>query len=118
MSNPITAPDPYNVSLSIWRNRQWSQQFTVSEQGVAIDISRDQLALIVLSGPDVILSNTKPLVSSGSGTCSFVYSDLETETLTTNARYVWQFLRKPVGAVNSDLLTAGPLNVSESPPFP
>jgi len=116
----VTAADPYNVPLSIYRNRGWNQTFQVSENGVPLDISKDELALIVLaeSGMNIVLSNTKPLVGSGAASCSFVYSDIETETLTANERYIWQFLRRPSGAVNSDLLTAGPLNVSESPPFP
>jgi hypothetical protein len=113
-----TVTDPYNVGLSIYRNREWIQYFTVSEQGSPLDISQDELALIVLSGPDLVLSNTTPLVSSGSGSCSFVYADTDTESLTANARYIWQFLRRPKGAINSDLLTAGPLNVGESPVFP
>ena len=121
MSTPtttVTAVDPYAVPLSIYRNRERIQYFTLSENGSPLDISQDELALIVLSGPDIILSNTTPLVSSGLGSCSFVYADTDTESLTANARYIWQFLRRPKDAINSDLLTAGPLNVSESPPFP
>lgn len=116
----VKAPDPYNVALSIFRNREWIQNFTVSQAGVPLDISKDALALVVLDeeGTQVVLSNISPLVASGSGSCSFVYADTDTKTLTANERYIWQFLRKAAGAINSDLLTAGPLNVSESPPFP
>lgn len=115
----IKAPDPYSVALSIYRNREWAQVFKVSEQGVPLDLTGDQLVLLVLDDKSqMVLSNTTPLIGSGDGSASFVYSDIETESLTANARYIWQFLRRPAGAPNSDLLTAGPLNVSESPPFP
>jgi hypothetical protein len=121
MSTPtttVTAVDPYAVPLSIYRNRQWIQSFTVSEDGSPIDISQDSLALVVLSGVEVILSNVTPTVSSGANSCTFVFVDGQTETLTANERYVWQFLRKAAGFANSDLLCAGPLNVADSPPFP
>jgi hypothetical protein len=37
MATPTTtlAPDPYNVSLSIYRNREWIQFFSVLEGGVS-----------------------------------------------------------------------------------
>src|SRR6266436_2880692 len=91
------AADPYNVALSIYRNRAWIQYFKVSELGVPLDLSADELALIVLSGAAVVLSNSVPLVGSGDGSVSFVYTDGETESLTANGRYVWQFLRRPAG---------------------
>lgn len=110
--------NPYSVPISVFRNREWLQTFQVNEQGVPQDISRDSLALIVLNGPTAVLSNKLPVVSSGSNSCTFVYADTDMGTLNLNTPYQFQFLRKPYGASNSDLLVAGPLTVSDSPPFP
>ena len=109
----------YSVALSIFRNREWIQPFTVQNNGVNIDISKDALALVVLQGPSIVLQNLSPTVSSGSASCTFVFVDGDTEQLTANENdYTWQFLRKAYQATNTDLLSAGPLTVLESPPFP
>jgi hypothetical protein len=114
-----TVPNPYNVALSIFRNREWVQPFAVQNNGVNIDISKDSLRLVVLQGPSIVLQNLAPTVSSGSATCTFVFIDGDTGKLTANENdYSWQFLRKPYLAINTDLLTSGPLTVLESPPFP
>jgi hypothetical protein len=114
------AINPYNVPLQIVRNREWIQPFSVSVNGSPLDISRDALALIVLEGAEtIVLKNLAPAVSSGSNTCTFVFPDGDTGTLVAAANdYVWQFIRRAYLSANSDLLTAGPLTVLESPPFP
>ena len=111
--------NPYSVPLTIFRNREWVQPFTVQNNGSPIDISKDALALVVLQGPNIVLQNMSPTVSSGSSTCTFVFADAQTGVLTAYENdYSWQFLRQPYQAVNTDLLTSGPLTVNESPVFP
>lgn len=110
--------NPYSVPISVFRNREWLQPFQVNFKGEPVDISQDSLALVVLNGPTAVLSNTSPSVGSGSNSCTFVYSDTDMGTLNLNTPYAWQFLRKPYGYVNSEVVVAGSLTVSDSPPFP
>lgn len=110
------AANPYNVAITVFRNREWVQSFTVPN---VADISRDTLRLVVLQGPNVVLTNKTPTVSSGSNSCTFVFVDADMGTLTANENdYSYQFLRKAYLAANSDLIQAGPLTVGESPVFP
>jgi hypothetical protein len=111
--------DSNNVSLKVFRNREWVQAFTVQKDGVNQDIHLDSLALVVLDGTGaMVLSNKVATFSNSNATATFVYGDTAMGGLVANARYSWQFLRKPNQATNSDLLVSGPLVVSESPVFP
>lgn len=111
--------DPYNIPLSIFRNREWVQTITIA----AVDVSLDQCALVVLpalpsGGASAVLVNKTPLVTPGSGSATWVFTDLETGTLTTGLAYEWQYLRIAAGNSQSDLIVSGPLTVSDSPAFP
>jgi hypothetical protein len=112
--------NPYNISLSIFRNRSWVQTVVLSE-----DVSEDSFALVVLpvlSGGGAIpaMAVTNPAIASGSGSCSvtFVAEDTQTGELTCGSEYQWQCLWLPNGAQGSTVVGAGPLVVNDSPPFP
>ena len=118
----MTALNAYAIALSIFRNREWVQQFYLQNaDGSPLQTVGDVFSLVVLSGSRVALSSVSPVLDSTLGTVTFTSSDTETGKLiasTTTAGYVWQFIRIANGKINSDLLAAGPLNVGESPPFP
>jgi hypothetical protein len=68
-----------------------------------------------------VLSSVKPVIDATLGTITFNFGDTDTTQLMASSNalaYSWQFLRIASGKTNSDLLTAGPLTVGESPPFP
>ena len=117
MSNPA-----YNISLSIFRSREWVQQFTLMN----IDATQDNLALVVC--PVLSSGNAAPTIfndtptvssSSGSSTIVFVFEDSDTESLTANANFQWQFLRQAAGNTEgSDVVCSGPLIINDSPTAP
>lgn len=119
-----TAADPYNVSISIPRNRQWIQSITLKgSDGTPLNLSADTLALVVIpdldSGDAVpVLTNSTPTGNLANGVAVFTFSDADTGTLIPSADYRWQYLRKKSGGINSDVVVAGPLIVWDSPPFP
>jgi hypothetical protein len=114
------ATDPYNIPLKIFRNREWVQTITIAN----MDVSQDALALVVIptlssGGANTIISDNRPVVSSGSGNATFVFTDAETGQLTAAGNYSWQYLRQPAGSTGkSDVVVAGPLYVLDSVPFP
>ena len=117
----------YNVPLSIWRNREWLQQFTIQNpDGSPVPLEGDALSLIVLRKGYVVLASIAPLsVDLTTGVIVFLFSDTETGTLVpsatldvTEGSFSWQFLRRTANNPNTDLISAGPLQVCDSPPFP
>jgi hypothetical protein len=107
--------DCYNIPLKIFRNREWVQPITISNT----DVSKDKLALVVIpsDGGDPLLTNTTPIPGSGVGSVTFISTDTATGALLPGG-YRWQYLRKPQFATQTDLVVAGRLTVSDSPPFP
>jgi hypothetical protein len=107
--------DPYSIPIRIFTWREWRQDFTIADT----EIRNDSLALVVIpaAGGAALLENTTPVFGSGTGSCTFVYTDADTGTLTPGG-FRWQLLRKPQFATLSDLLVAGKLTVSSSPPYP
>jgi len=116
--------DPFDVSISIFRNRQWIQQITVQNpDNTPIDISGDFLALVVIpdlnsGNADPVLFNKTPTGNLIGGVAIFTFIDSQTKNLIAGADYRWQYLRQKPTQNNSDVVTAGPLIVSDSPPFP
>jgi hypothetical protein len=114
----------YNVTISIFRNRVWEQEFHIyDESGSPIDISNDALALVVFANAPVgatpIITNTAPQVSLNVAT--FTTQDADTGRLTAGNPYTWQTLRRPAGSPSgsgSVVVVSGALNVFDSPPFP
>lgn len=124
-----TANDPFNVAIAIFRNRGWTQVFTLRDSSSnPIDITNDELALVVI--PSVTSGNADPilikktglpsdvLVDGPNGKATFYYLDAETQNLISGGSYRWQYLRQQAGAVSSDVVVAGPLFVQDSPQFP
>jgi hypothetical protein len=111
----------YNVTLSAFRNRGFSQSFTLYDgAGDPLDVSEDELAFIVIGSPPEsgsipTIQNTTPSVETN--VVAFELTDDETEKLTAGGAYSWQFLRRP-GSGDSSVVVAGPFFVSDSPPFP
>ena len=114
----------YGIPLTVYRNRGWPQTFVLqSGDGSPIDVSTDELALIVLPlatpsscGAVPLLVNNSPTVSVN--VVSFATPDLITGKLPCGEAS-WQFLRRsPSGAASSVIVCAGPLQISDSPPFP
>ena len=116
--------DPFNVSISIFRNRQWIQKITVQNpDNSPIDISQDLLALVIIpdlssGNADPVLSNKTPSGDLAGGVAVFTFSDSDTKNLVSGAEYRWQYLRQQSTQNNSDVVVAGPLIVQDSPPFP
>jgi hypothetical protein len=117
----------YNVPLSIYRNREWLQQFTLQNpDGSAVSLLGDDLSLIVMRKSYIVLASIAPFsVDLSTGTIVFLFSDGETGTLVpsttldiTEGAYTWQFLRRTTNNPNTDLIAAGALTVCDSPPFP
>jgi hypothetical protein len=113
----------YNVTLSAFRNRGFSQSFTLYDgNGDPLDVSSDELAFVVLGSPPEsgsipALANTTPSVAVN--VVAFDLTDDETEKLTAGANYTWQFIRRRSGSgADSAVVVAGPFYVSDSPPFP
>ena len=115
-----------DVPLTIWRNREWIQQFTIQNaDGTPVSLLGDTLALVVLRNGSVALSNITPSVDVATAQIVFLFSDGQTALLVPSATldiaegtYTWQFIRRAANNPNSDLLSAGPLTVNDSPPFP
>ena len=118
------ASDPFNVTITIPRNRQWIQSITLKgSDGSPLNLSADTLALVVIADLESgnaapILSNSTPSGDLVNGVAIFTFSDTDTGTLIPTGDYRWQYLRKQSGGVNSDVVVAGPLIVWDSPPFP
>ena len=115
--------DQYNVSISIYRNHVWVQEFHVyDESGSSIDVSNDTLALVVFPaypvGTAPLITNKTPQVSLNVAT--FTVNDADTGLLTAGEAYTWQALRHAYGAPSGQTIVtvAGALNVFDSPPFP
>jgi hypothetical protein len=115
--------DQYNVSVSIYRNRTWTQEFRIyDESGSPIDVSNDALALVVFPsypvGSAPLITNSAPNVSVN--VVTFTTSDNDTGRLTAAQPYTWQALRHAYGAPSGQTIVtvAGALNVFDSPPFP
>ena len=115
-----------DVPLTIWRNREWIQQFTIQNaDGTPVSLLGDTLALVVLRNGSVALSNITPSVDVATAQIVFLFSDGQTALLVPSATldiaegtYTWQFIRRAANNPNSDLLSTGPLTVNDSPPFP
>jgi hypothetical protein len=117
----------YNIPLSIFRNREWLQQFTIQNaDGSPVQLLGDALALIVMKKGYVMLASIEPAsVDLTTGVIVFLFSDTETGTLVpsatldlTEGNYSWQFLRRTANNPNTDLIACGSLTVGDSPPFP
>jgi hypothetical protein len=119
-----TASDPFNVTISIPRNRQWIQSVTLKAlNGSPLNLSADTLALVIIPDLDAgdatpVLTNSTPTGDLVNGVAVFTFSDADTGTLIPSGSYRWQYLRKQSGNINSDVVVAGPLIVWDSPPFP
>jgi hypothetical protein len=120
-------PAAYNIPLSIFRNREWLQQFSIlNPDGSAVPLLGDALSLVVLRKGYVVLASIEPAsVDLTSGVIIFLFSDSETGSLVpsatldiTEGAYTWQFLRRTANNPNTDLIAAGNLTVNDSPPFP
>ena len=115
-----------NVPLTIWRNREWIQQFTIQNpDGTPVSLFGDELSLMVLRNGYIALSNISPTVDTTTAQVVFLFSDAQTAVLVpsstldiTEDTYTWQFIRRAANNPNSDLLSTGPLTVNDSPPFP
>jgi hypothetical protein len=125
VSTTTVVSDPFNVPITIPRNRQWNQSITVNDSvsGLPIDLSQDTLALVIIADLEsgnapVILSNQAPSGDLINGKAIFTFSDTQTGILLPSGAYRWQYLRRQSGGTNSDVVTAGPLVVWDSPPFP
>jgi hypothetical protein len=115
----------YGIPLTLYRNRGWPQTFILQgADGSPIDLSADELRLIVLPvgtspaacGAVPLLVNDSPTVSVN--VVSFATPDSVTGTLPCGEAS-WQLLRRsPSGAASSVVVCAGPLQISDSPPFP
>jgi hypothetical protein len=120
------ASSAYNVPLSIFRNREWLQQFTIQNpDGSPVPLEGDALSLVVLRKGFIALGNITPAINTTTGAISFLFTDAETGMLVpsstldvTEGAYSWQFLRRAATNPNSDLMCTGPLTVNDSPPFP
>jgi hypothetical protein len=114
----------YTVPLSVFRNRCWAQSFSVTdEHSSPVDLSRDSLALVVLptspvSGSVPLITNTTPTIQAN--TAIFDTPDSAMSVLTAGEHYSWQFLRAAYSSPSgcTAVVTCGPLNVTDSPPFP
>ena len=113
----------FNVALNVYRNRGFSQSFTLYDgTGAPLDVSADALAFVVFvsppeSGSLPSIENTTPSVSVN--VVAFDIPDAAMGTLTAGANYTWQFLRRRAGSgADSAGVVAGPLFVSDSPIFP
>jgi len=113
----------YNVSLAIFRNRVWVQEFHVyDESSSPVDLSNDALALVVFPsypvGSTPLIQNTTPQIALN--VAIFTTPDNDTGRLTAGVAYTWQALRQAFGAPSGQtvITVAGPLNVFDSPPFP
>lgn len=116
------------VTISVYRNRAWLQPFAVfNADGSALDVSGDDLALTVIpagadlaSGQIPVFSSLDPFVEVN--TVAFTVSDATMGTLDATLNYDWQFIRRNPAGSGADnysvVLAAGPLLVSDSPPFP
>jgi hypothetical protein len=116
------ASDPYNVPVSIFRNRGWQASFTPP----TAPGSGDAMALVVLLDGRTVLANVEPTLNPATGQVSFLCSDYSTSSLVPTAYlsardtgYSYQFLYAASGMPGySAVFAAGDLTVLDSPVFP
>lgn len=116
----------FNVPLAVFRNRCWLQPFALygSDQ-LPWDVSADNFALVVIpsalgptNGAAPVFANVSPTIQIN--VVAFDTPDTAMGTLTAGKPYTWQLLHRPNSgdAACTSVLCAGPLTVSDSPPFP
>jgi hypothetical protein len=117
--------DAFSIPLACFRNQGWNPSFLISDDNDSpIDISGDRLALMIVPlsydgitiGDPILTDKTFTVDSTGAAVFNVSKTDLD--GLSPEGTYQWFLERQELGQTDSSVVVAGPLQVSDSPPFP